>query len=166
MDIFELAKAKKMFGGGKREGTAVKAGEVVERIYFNTKLTAEETNAILSQLTFVNGFYTAYVCANMATMKGHLISVSRRDNGYIITYQDDLAGTNVHVLFNIPYYTEQTNGWDGEIDPIYDGFSVCRVSRYIDLTITDSMQPLTEGMGMTVGAENEKIKNVLSITPF
>ena len=46
MNITELALYKKLFGGGfgKLEGTAIKADELVEKVYFNIYNTVEETN--------------------------------------------------------------------------------------------------------------------------
>ena len=68
-------------GGGKREGTAIPVGQPVSKIYFNTNNTIEETNAILSQLTFVDLGFGSPMCLVYANTidgdVGNYIAVSK-----------------------------------------------------------------------------------------
>lgn len=94
MDIFELAKAKKLFGGGggKREGTAIPVGEHVDRIYFNTELPVEEMRNYLSQLTYIQTpLLGAPLCALYAKPTSeytgiYIIAVKISDTEYSIEY--------------------------------------------------------------------------------
>lgn len=167
MDIFELAMAKKLFGGGggKREGTAVPAGTVVEKIYFNTGNTKEETEALLSQLTFVETPFAADpiypVYAQTADGdSGRFLFVVKITGGYAIAFSESLSADETCFVF-YSYYEESANGW------VYmpQGVPTNILPTGVQLTGGSGLS-LTDFNGLPVGAENEKIKNVLSITPF
>lgn len=175
MDIFELAKAKKMFGGGggKRKGTAIPAGEVVERIYFNTANTREETCALLSQLTYIETelseapIYPIYVNINENNKGDFVLAIKYNSTEYGIMY---MYGVDVSpaVLFGLTENPTANNGW------LYGGVeyrSAIGFINYLDagvqfVCLNKIGQPVTDFMGLPIGTENEKIKNVLSITPF
>ncbi len=183
MDIFELAKAKKLFGGGgsgsgKREGTAIPYGQPVEKIYFNTNLTVEETNAILSQLTYVTTpLLSLPLCAIYAnTADGNtgsfIVALRESDGGTYYNYRlQEITNISNEEYFQfyggyasyIDY--KRSNGWvsfskESKPDAIWDYTGVNSMFVY------HKGQTLTDFNGIPVGAENEKIKNVLSITPF
>lgn len=176
-DIFDLAIAKKMFGGGKREGTAVPADKSVERIYFNTANTREQTNALLSQLTYIEGvmeypMHIIYANSAISTSKGWadcLILALKDGDNYMLEELFMNSGGDIDAQY---FYNsnnaewEQTNGWYGAPKNWYDGLQC-------DFYSVDSIFVACAGSlnssaidGIPIGAENEKIKNVLSITPF
>lgn len=175
MDIFELAKAKKMFGGGggKREGTAIPADAVVDRIYFNTNNTREETNAILSQLTYIEGvmeYPVSLIYANLdENYEGdclYAIKMTHPTQGeiYGIAYTLYAGGTET-VLFGALDSSAFENGWMKG----YESYGSGEYNGAVGLQFMELQkkgQPVTDFAGLPVGAENEKIKEVLSITPF
>lgn len=164
MDIFELAKAKKLFGGGKREGTAIPVGQPVERIYFNTNNTAEETNALLSQLTYMQTPLSAdpihpifaYIDPNGNGYTGKVIYAIHIGNAYFISCATDLINQVGDTLYST---SGIFNGWN------YKNLDNTGLTCMVGAVVLNSVS-LTEWNGIPVGAENEKIKNVLSITPF
>lgn len=174
MNILEYAKFKKMFGGGKGsvapvEGTAIPVGEAVGRIYFNTNLSVEETNEYLSQLTYVQTPLYEYpisviyaeqngdqICALFATL------ITTDKNDYQIMVTSDIR-IEPMLLFN----SRGVDRWRN------NGFRVepNDLTTYAYAVETNSIAwedyiALTDFNGLPIGAENEKIKNVLSITPF
>ena len=178
MDIFELAKAKKMFGGGggKREGTAIPVGEVVDRIYFNTELPVEEMRNYLSQLTYVQTpLLESPLCAIYAKPTGDntgifIFATIARDNEYSIECVTNIVTQEFATL----YFTVSADD-SGKNSPSYNGwqkayrFKQSNAEEQFDIGV-DSLgvfgASITDFNGIPVGAENEKIKNVLSITPF
>lgn len=180
MDIFEIAKAKKLFGGGggKREGTAIPRGEVVERIYFNVNNTAEETLAILKQLTYVQTpllpFPINVIYANTADgVTGSVIlAVKLDDTEYCISELWDITSEDDYILFRPHIGTIQAagfNGWNFEYKDGDSGVGYTSKYRRVGIYAMDLYtegQPLTDFNGIPIGTENEKLKNVLSITPF
>lgn len=170
MNITEYAIAKKLFGGGgggsgKREGTAIPVGEAVERIYFNIHNTIEETNALLSQLTFVPTMLLEYpLCpiyahsADGAT--GWFVFVVKAEDNYAIELVTDVQQKHGVTLYR-SYDRNEHNGWiqSTNIDPYW----IIPMGMCLSY---ENGQALTDYFGMPIGAENEKIKNVLSVTPF
>ena len=178
MDIFELAKAKKMFGGGggKREGTAIPYGQPVKKIYFNTENTKEETDALLSQLTYVEGILSSpvhFIYAN--TLDGDLgyyLYVKKDDSAYeirLLTSLTGAGGSNEFSIYSSNAEAIHNNGWwtMDETMFYYNG-AYWSQTLWIPnaMSAIGSGTTLTDFMGVPIGAENEKIKDVLSITPF
>lgn len=183
MNILEYALAKKMFGGkgsgesgggtddsivAPIEGTAIPVGEPVERIYFNTNLSVEEVDSYLSQLTYVDmGLdYPVYFALFSTTSFIDGIVVIKADGGYGIAYAHGMSLTD----FGLCNVYDSYKGWLITEDVYYGG-------RNEEIGFVPSAIPFygLDGSGLTsipdfngipVGAENEKIKNVLSITPF
>ena len=166
MNITEYAIAKKLFGGGKRGGTAIPAGEDIDRIFFNIGNTTEETNAILSKLTFVQTplldypIYIVYARA-VSLVQGEFYIVLNLGGEYLISCVTNAAegiGADLYNSLN-GNGSDGVNGWSefscdlGTVIPggtsVYKGGAI-----------------LTDVEGIPVGLENDKIKNVLSITPF
>lgn len=174
MDIFELAKAKKMFGGGggKREGTAIKAGEVYEKIYFNTKLTYPEIYDIVASLNFIqtplysNPIYPIY--ANTGDGSTGTFWLAIQGNGYYqISEIYDISNPDDGVCywyfggFNDGF--NKTNGWRYWTEyPISLDVSMLIAG----VPIYSNGVSLTDFSGLPIGTENEKIKNLISATPF
>lgn len=155
-------------GGGKREGTAIPVGRPVDMIYFNCHNTMDETNEILSQLTYVDiGFgapmYIAYATLETET-SGTVLAVLEIDHDakqYTIVEVKDLS-----TLSTITYFWgalgNRTEGWQILSEqPFMEAYALIA-----GVPVLSWGQSLTEFNGIPVGAENEKIKNVLSITPF
>ena len=156
-------------GGGKREGTAIPYGESVDKIYWNTSLTREETDAILAQLTYIetpffvdpiNAIYantadgdTGYFILALKEMKGGELR-------YRVIFITRVSTKNIIAQYDTAQSEAYPNGW---------GYPIENGQNYIASGIhlyNPSEQALTDFNGIPVGAENEKIKNVLSITPF
>lgn len=176
-DIFELAKAKKLFGGGggKREGTAIPVGQAVEKIYFNTNNTIEETNAILSQLTFVDLGFGSPMCLVYANTidgdVGNYIAVSKNNGNYDIMLITSITQENgpTHTIYSSTREAGGCNGWiNAEANAFYYQGAYWSQRIYFSnaMEMLNNGENLTDFQGVPIGAENEKIKNVLSITPF
>ena len=184
MNITEYAINKKLFGGGggKREGTAIPQGERVYRIYFNTGLPREETNEILSKLTYVQTPYFDYP-ANIIyalvdeALNGHIIMAAKTplsdgEIGHYIMYLNSPFNENVRYgivnLFSPRsdiVEADVNNGWDYSLCGGDFNWGVMQTGS-IGLLGYSECYPVTDFNGLPIGAENEKIKNVLSITPF
>lgn len=175
MNITELAMAKKLFGGGggKRGGTAIPVGQPVERIYFNIHNSIEETNALLSQLTYVQTPLMEHpICAIYAnTADGNsgsfIFATKEGEDEYGIWEVWDIANNEGIRYFDKPntamgekvYF----NGWEKRYK-LSSHYGYYMLPSGIE--VFAGGQSLTDFSGLPVGAENEKIKNVLSITPF
>lgn len=175
MNITEYAIAKKLFGGGggKKEGTAIPAdGTPVDTIYFNTNLTIAETDALLSQLTYVQTpllsypLYAIYANTTDGNVGSFVIAVKLSNGKYEMceirnisasaswTFYDSAAGDKYD--FNTGFLAKKGFGDSDWLD----GVPITKMHVY------PLGQALTDFNGIPVGAENEKIKNMLSITPF
>lgn len=163
------------------EGTAIPRGERVEKIYFNTGLSQDETNEILSQLTYVQtDFFDAPINVLYALideeLNGHVIVAIEAQlgykTGYYINYFNSPFNENVSygtpILFSPRTDLDETiinNGWYYNLyGDNYNWGYINSIS--INLLGFPLGYPLTDFNGLPVGAENDKIKNVLSITPF
>lgn len=166
MDIFDLAKVKKLFGGGGgRTGTAIPADETGIRIFFNHSNTITETNAILSKLTFVQTPFLEYpvylVYANFFTSTiGAVIVVINLGGEYIISVVDNVnAGSGTDLYNSLNGNNEGSfNGWNELCTDLGNALP--------QGILPGTAAALTDFNGIPVGAENEKIKNVISVTPF
>lgn len=168
MNITELALYKKLFGGGKRTGTAIKAGEWAEKIFFNFGNSVAETNAILSKLPFLKTpflefpVYVAYAAANDESGNGEFITIINAGNGvYSIVFIKSISDSlSDNLYLGEDGGAERYNGWAGCVSN--KGITYVHGGVYLSGWYT----PITELFGIPVGTENDKIKNVLSITPF
>lgn len=160
-------------GGGKREGTAIPYGQPVERIYFNTNNTQEETRAILSQLTFVqtplmeNPIYAVYANTEDGNL-GSFLFVSKSEGDpdhYEISEVKNIEKVDVLGYFWSGSSTID-NGWELQV-ALSGGSAYARISTLLEgVGVCNWGTTLTDFGGLPIGTENEKIKNVLSITPF
>ena len=157
-------------GGGKREGTAIPVGEVVDRIYFNTNNTREETMAILSQLTFIetplypSPIYLIYVNTADGNL-GSFMLVAKTGGGDDVNFEIIEARDITSEILTSYFWS----GMDGTIN----GWNLCPSEvtynipvLFSGVKLVDFGAALSDFGGIPVGTENEKIKNVLSITPF
>lgn len=167
--ITEMAINSALSGGGKRGGTAIPAGVAVDRIYFNTNNTREETNAILSQLTYVEGIMEypialIYACVD-GNYEGDFFFAIKSGELYGIIQQRTLTNDTTTLFVGIDDVEHFNNGWL-KLNNNYgtDGGTNYYCVQFAELH--KKGQPLADFMGFPIGTENEKIKNVLSITPF
>ena len=156
-------------GGGtcpSVEGTAIPVGVTVNKIYFNTNLSVEETNAYLSQLTYVDvgaGVPVHVVAHSAYGEKGVrclLVVLKIAENDYqICMFGADLQNTDFTTYDSHAFYKSITGGWEF-------GFVVATDWNGVLSCIDWYANIYNDFNGIPVGADNEKIKNVLSITPF
>lgn len=152
-------------GVGKLEGTAIPVGEAVDTLYFNIYNSVAETNAILSKLTYVKTalldypIYVAYANTHDGN-SGNFITITNMGDGvYTIANVYNIAELLYMDVYDGSDGIERYNGWSdrivGQQEHITAGI---RLSTWAPV--------ITDLLGIPIGAENEKIKNVLSITPF
>lgn len=142
------------------EGTAIPVGEVIDRIYFNTNLTIAKTNAILSQLTYVQTplfeypLYVPFLYDDGDEL--FTVLIIKADNQYIIwlNRSGDISTAQPVGVFDSRGWRTYFSGTDFDIEG--EMSSVYAQQKY----------SLSEWNGIPIGAENEKIKKVISITPF
>lgn len=134
--------------GGEWSGTAVPSSGQVGKLYFNTKLSVEEVNAILSELEYVEGVLSAPAVAVATTTdmsQGIVIMgiIEESGSAFIITTGD---GQNIY-----EYDSGDTNekGW--------------KMSEY-DLNIDNMLEAVASQVGMTI--QNDKLSKLISTTPF
>jgi hypothetical protein len=144
-------------GGSTVEGTAIPVGEPVERIYFNTNLSVEEVNSYLSQLTYVDVGVETPIHAIYAAMTDGTHCL-----GMFVAKSGDFYEILTFTSLDFSDCTSLYRSYDGE-----GGFiNYSEPEQYLCGIKTYSFPSVTDFNGIPVGAENEKIKNVLSITPF
>lgn len=164
----------KITGGGsaKVEGTAIPVGVQVDKIYFNTNLTKEETNAYLSQLTYVQTdlhqypIYPIYGRTVDGVTGVFIIAVKISEEFYNLTVIYNITNAVYEDIYNPSVNGTVNNGWKN-----YTYSYTWDVNNYlgvgnVEFTYNTDGIVLTDFNGLPIGAENEKIKNVLSITPF
>lgn len=149
------------------EGTAIPVGEPVERIYFNTNLSIEETNAYLSQLNYVQTplnempLNVLYASSDGGELFA-LIAFEAGEEGYYISLLR--SSISVSPFSSTWVFRGNAYGWNVILENnsgYYDIVgSISSASEY------EGYSPLTNFQGLPIGLENEKIKNVMSITPF
>lgn len=173
--ITEMAINNALFGGGggKREGTAIPVGQHVDRIYFNTELPVEEMRAYLSQLTYIqtppSAAPSCAIYVNTANGQTGIFVIATKisNNDYAILCITNVANGEFASLYSTNVVDSQDqgyyNGWQKAYNFAYAG------DVQLDLTVNSiavNGTSIADFSGLPVGAENEKIKNVLSITPF
>ena len=156
---------------GVNEGTAIPRGEHVDKIYFNTSLPQDETNEILSQLTYtpMPGFdgpvNILYAWAN-ENMDGHVIIAAQteledeegRTGHYIIYFNSPFredASFGTPILFNPRHHLDiiPGNGWDYRLYGELNNWGYIHSGSISLLGFADSgFQALTEFNGLPIGA--------------
>lgn len=183
MNVTELAIYKKMFGGGTGgsptpvEGTAIPQGTAPTYVYFNLNNSPEQTNAYLSQLTYVQTDLFELpiygICGYLIGEKTILMFAVQakyeesKQANYRICLFDGLSVVDIYSAGDI-YGAMMSEYYENNGFKIMDHDPFCIFSRGIIFLPTEiiSAEELTDFMGFPLGLENEKIKNVLSITPF
>ena len=128
------------------ENLPVPSNGQVGKVYFNTKLSAEEVNEILNGLDYVMGVLSApavAIATNADMSKGLVIMAYPADTDYAILTGD---GTLIYVYSLI---SNDTRGW---------------LLPDVDLNIDNMLEIIAPQVGMTI--QNDKLKNLISITPF
>lgn len=168
----EIFLSKIKGGGGSVEGTAIPVGVPVEKIYFNTSLSVDETVAYLSQLTYFDVGFEALINVIFGGHDNFLIAMKSGERTYTLihTTQPNLEG-DVLICFTNKGLNTGFLGWyqiprTVEIEGDNNESENVPVSYCCVGGIALGLPSLTDLDGLPVGVENEKIKNVLSITPF
>lgn len=158
--------------GGSSEGTPIPIGENVERIYFNVNNSVAKTVDYLSKLTYTNhpllgdvyGIFGRTSDPNRT--KIYIVLIFKDNDHYSIHAITDLSSFEMVTLFD----SQVISGDEG----YFNGWQKAQGFRYVsstgfDITI-DSIgvkgSSLSEFEGVSIGLENETLKNVLSATPF
>lgn len=166
IDVSQYASAEVSVPAPSLEGTAVPIGKPIDKIYFNTSLSTQETINYLKELTYIQTdlFSEPVYCPFIMSTSSDsldlvfiLISKSEEENNYIITLNSiNLSGeySIADKIFGATYdkgwYQERIAGVDGSVNAL-NAFNNPSLSDF---------------QGLPIGLENEKIKNVISMTPF
>lgn len=165
----------KIIGGGGTapvEGTAIPVGVPVEKIYINLNNTLEQTKEYLSRLTYIQTpFFDVPICPIFVYMGDSINGVFL----FAIQYNNDSNDYGIGAVSSLQQEgylglycglkEEQYNRHEGIIG---SNFSTAGITYYLKGFYIDTLGAisLTDLNGIPIGLENEKIKNVLSITPF
>lgn len=134
-------------------GTAVPDSGYVEKVYFNTNLTTDVVNEILSTIIF----YPNLIPNSSASVYPVLMSGSDPDNSYgililkvpqpggISTYRIDVASDSVSQIIY--------RSWEGWVS-----------IEEISFNINNVLGQLSSAYGITI--QNYKLSSLISITPF
>lgn len=128
------------------ENLPVPSNGHVGKVYFNTSLSVEEVNEILNGLDYVMGVLSAptvAIATNTDMSKGLVIMAYPSDEDYAIMTGD---GTLVYIYSLID---NDTRGW---------------LLPEVDLNLDNMLEVIASQVGMNI--QNEKLKNLFSITPF
>ena len=133
----------------KSGGTVVPNRGTISEIYFNTNLSVEEVKSILDTLTFIDigGGMGMYVGLQGSNNANNFLSIMKNNGNYFIMFE---AYEGSFVFSSAIDETVGTTfaGW-------IDGFNGV-------IEVNDTLS--TEMDGMTIGAENDKLTNLISIT--
>lgn len=118
---------------------AIPNNDIVYRVYFNTNLTSTEVDSYLSKLTYVdfNGLQVNVLFSN-ETLTNVIFAVKFSDGTYQINHSNSIA----EMQFTKIYYSN--DGW------VLDEWEIKDMG-------------ISEAMGLSIGAENEIIKDVANI---
>ena len=128
------------------ENIPVPSNGHVGKVYFNTSLSVEEVNEILNGLDYVMGVLSApavAIATNTDMSKGLVIMAYPSDEDYVIMTGE---GTLVYIYSLID---NDTRGW---------------LLPEVDLNLDNMLEVIASQVGMNI--QNEKLKNLISITPF
>lgn len=123
----------------EKEPIKVPSSGEVKTIYFNTDLTPPEVDNYLSQLTYVefNGLQVNVLFSN-ATLTNVIFAIKFSDGTYQINHSNNIT--------------------DGQFTKIYYSDDWWALDKW---EINDT--GITEAMGISIGAENDIVKNVVNI---
>lgn len=132
-------------------GTEVPSSGLVEKVYFNTTLSAEEVNKILRNLEYVEGVlgFPALAIATTADMSSGIVIGNWSTGTYEAYSILTGSGECIYSFSNIPGEEAVIDGW--------------QMNTY-DLNIENMLSVLAPQVGMTI--QNDKLKNLISSTPF
>ena len=136
-------------GGDEKGGTPIKPTGTYDKIYFNTSLSTEEVDAMLSQLEYMkyDDIDTYGILVNSAFTQGILVMKGAfgETSFYIIAYQNQELNEMITV------YSSASTGWQ---DESYSEFEF------------GSITGINEMDGTPIGHQNELLKDLISATPF
>ena len=139
-------------------GTQVPNSGYVDMVYYNYNLTIEETNNILSQLTYIQTPLHQKPISGLLLTENEMgiIAVDWGD-GYEFLYLPNLTGTAWVTLFNSSATTNTSlDGWN----------SFEETEEAYRLLGTFEANVLSNYNGIPIGTENDKITSLFSTTPF
>ena len=143
----------KVIKSGSWQGTAVPNSGTLSEVYFNTALSVNEVVSLLEQLTFEK------LSPSEDTLYNFILSDITQSGGSIAYMVSKDPNNNAYKIFNYMNSKEffsSDNGWNLE--------SFTDTNR---ISFNEPINVATSFMGAyAVGAENDKISSLFSITPF
>lgn len=153
-----------------RDGTAIDPTKAYRCMYYNYSQTVEDTVEALSKLTYVQTplldypIYAIYANTTDGNVGYFIIATKMSETIYEISMVHEISTAGYTGFFSSnPTYTVAFNGW------VLSPSSVDVKAYFIPEGVYFSKNfdyCLTDFNGIPVGQENEKIKNVISATPF
>ncbi len=135
--------------------TIVPNSGYVEKVYFNTNLSVEEVVSLLSQLTYNDyGILINYLVGSTDFSKSVIAITNENDEGQYYQLAVNNNGENI-IVFTSNKLDADNYGWKTNIDDFY-----------INGTYEINSEVVTEVEGISFGNENNKLINLISITPF
>ena len=167
VDVTQYASAKVDVLMPSLEGTVVPIGVPVDKIYFNSNLSKEETVNYLKELTYIQTglFENPVYCPFISDVNGDFdlndvlfVLIEKKDeNKYNISM--NYMNFSRNEIGGITIFDSSAFGWNSREFAIGVGGSVASLD-------IDNRPSLSDFQGLPIGLENEKIKNVISMTPF
>lgn len=163
----EIARVEGLIGGGEEvTGTAVPNEGFVEKVYFNTSLTPEEVDSIITEanLDYVKmGSVSSYIVVLEHTQHNIMIAnvglMIGVDNAYMVHVQSaDLKDDEGYVYIS-PVAAEA-------LEAPSSGWSIDSNYTLNMMTEVVSEYEYDDGKVAPVGLQNEALKQLISIMPF
>lgn len=133
-------------------GTAVPNSGYVEKVYFNTSLNIDELIDIFSNLTYYQTpFLDNPLYPILFTTSGRVIFIEKSSSG---NYTIINAGNVVDQTSGTIIFASKIN--NGKIEIASFDISECNINENV----------INEYSGLPIGAENSKLKSLVSTTPF
>lgn len=136
----------------KWQGTAVPNSGYVEKVYVNTDLSVEE---VVNMVTQCGMEYSVYMYQDSANSGGGILFGVYDDEIAIVQMIGDLTNEPKVLFQTMKYPGNDFYGWNPDI-----------VDTYKTEGILINNEVLSEMNGYQLGAENNKISSLFSITPF
>lgn len=166
VDVSQYASAEVSVPAPSLKGTAVPIGKPIDKIYFNTSLSTQETINYLKELTYIQTdllptpIYCPFIMdtgINLSEFVAVLIAKNAQNDYSLFVVNSKLTGNGYELQGSKSIFLA-IGGWHLEITVGVDG-SVNELNALNNPSLSDFQ-------GLPIGLENEKIKNVISMTPF
>ena len=139
------------------QGTQVQNSGLVEKVYINTSLTKEELYSLFDSLTFVEAEGDGkmyYMLASVTDTQEIFIAVQKTDSDYVFMVQGGNSNGSIYLGFDI-----NMGGWFNLVNEEITNVDIPNV-----VEINGEVMPSMENN--SIGAENDKITSLFSLTPF